>query len=180
MTDRLIVTGFAGSLRKGSYSKVLLDECARLLPDGSDFATVDIGAIPHYDEDLDHADAPTAVRAARERVAASDVLIVVTPEFNHGIPGVLKNAFDWLSRPAFRSPMAGKPVLFATHSPGALGGVRTQYQLRETFASMLCRLIPLPEIAVTHIGAKVSEGRVCDEETLAFLDAQVKRFLAAL
>jgi chromate reductase len=116
------------------------------------------------------------VRAARERVAASDVLIVVTPEFN-GIPGVLKNAFDWLSRPAFRSPMAGKPVLFATHSPGALGGCGRSISCARTLCLDALPLDPLPEIAVTHIGGKVSEGRVCGEETLAFLDAQVKRFL---
>jgi chromate reductase len=110
-------------------------------------------------------------------VAASDALLIVTPEFNHGLPGVLKNTLDWLSRPAFDSSLTGKPVMFATLSPGALGGVRAQSQMRETLASMLCQLVPLPEIAITHVGEKIAGDRLVDEATLKHAGGVLARFL---
>jgi chromate reductase len=103
---------------------------------------------------------------------------MVTPEFNHGLPGVLKNTLDWLSRPAFSSCMMGKPVFFITLSPGALGGVRAQYQMRETLASMLCRLVALPEIAITQVGVKVEDGALKDSATLSFIEKNLVRFLS--
>lgn len=180
MSKPLVITGLSGSLRTGAYSTLLLDHIAGLLPDSSDYAAIDIGAIPHYDGDVEAAGLPDSVVAARARITASDAVLIVTPEFNHGLPGVLKNALDWLSRPAFTSCMADKPVFFATQAPGHLGGVRAQYQLRETLASMLCRLIAMPEIAITHIDTKVADGVVVDAETRRVLASRFGRFLAAI
>jgi chromate reductase, NAD(P)H dehydrogenase (quinone) len=177
MTKPLIVTGIAGSLRSASYSRMVLQSIAALLPEGTRFELLDIGALPHYNEDLDNASAPEAAGSARAQIAASDAVIIVTPEFNHGLPGVLKNTLDWLSRPVFKSCFAHKPVMFATISPGALGGVRTQSHLRETLASMLCRLVPLPEIAVTHVNAKVADGRLTDAATLNHIGQVLSNFL---
>ncbi|MBB3213201.1 chromate reductase [Herbaspirillum sp. Sphag1AN] len=176
MTSPLKIVGIAGSLRTASYSRIVLDALYAELPTGSEFATVDIGSLPHYNEDVEHQALPEAVAQARTEVEASDAVVIVTPEFNHGLPGVLKNTLDWLSRPAFTSSMIGKPVFFATISPGALGGVRAQYQLRETLSSMLCQLVPMREIAITHVGQKITDGKLTDTSTLDFISVQVKQF----
>lgn len=180
MTTSLKIAGIAGSLRSASHSRTVLKSVARLLPAGTAFENIDIGELPHYNEDYEHGTLPPAVVAARAAVAESDAVVIVTPEFNHGLPGVLKNTLDWLSRPAFKSCMVGKPVFFVTLSPGALGGVRAQYQLRETLSSMLCQLVPLPEIAITHVAQKSEHGELTDAATLGFIESQLTRFLEAL
>lgn len=179
MSHTLRISGLAGSLRTASYSRVVLETIAEMLPDGAKFEAIDIGSLPHYNEDLEKTALPDTVMFSREIVAASDAVLIVTPEFNHGIPGVLKNALDWLSRPAFDSCLIDKPVLFATLSPGALGGVRAQSQLRETLASMLCKLTPLQEIAITHIAGKIAHDRLVDAPTLRHIQSILQRFLAA-
>jgi len=171
------IAGMAGSLCAASYSRMVLGTLADHVAPEGDVVTVDIGALPHYCEDLERGDLPEAVARARKTVAASDAVVIVTPEFNHGVPGVLKNTLDWLSRPAFTSCIVDKPIFFMTVSPGALGGVRAQSQMRETLASMLCRLVPLPEIAITHIGNKVTNGRLTDPAILDFMTQQWRRFV---
>ena len=180
MSHTLRITGLAGSLRSASYSRVVLETIAEMLPDGAKFEAIDIGSLPHYNEDLERAVLPDTVAYGREMVAASDAVLIVTPEFNHGIPGVLKNTLDWLSRPAFESCLIAKPVLFATLSPGALGGVRAQSQLRETLASMLCKLAPLQEIAITHVGGKIVHDRLVDAPTLKHIQSVLQRFLSTI
>ena len=179
MSHPLNVVGLAGSLRKHSYSKAVMAAIAGMLPRHAAFEQVDIGSVPHYDQDLD-ADLPASVATARAIVGAAQAIVIVTPEFNHGLPGVLKNALDWLSRPAFNSCMLNKPVFFVTLGPGALGGVRAQYQLRETLSSMLCELIALPEVVVTHVGTKVEDGVLQDPATLSFIASMLDRFLSAI
>ncbi|MFZ4835325.1 NADPH-dependent FMN reductase [Rouxiella sp. Mn2063] len=171
------ISGFAGSLRTQSYSKVLLNEMAEKLPEGYAFTALDIGALPHYNQDLESGDLPVSVVAFRETITHSDAVFITLPEYNHGMPGVLKNALDWLSRPAFASCMMHKPVLFASESEGALGGVRSLYQMRETLSSMLCYLPPMPEIVITHVNTKIIDGRLQDSGTQQFLQKSVDRFL---
>lgn len=180
MSPSLKIVGIAGSIRAKSYSHIVLKSIEKLLPEGSIFSSVNIGDLPHYNEDIEQIELPASVSSARSRIEENDAVIIVTPEFNHGLPGVLKNTLDWLSRPAFKSCMQDKPVLFATHSPSALGGVRAQHQLLATLSSMLCRLAPMPEIVITNIGSKVFEGQISDVATLDFLAAQIKRFLSTV
>jgi chromate reductase len=181
MTMRTLnLIGIAGSLRRASRSRAMLDGIAGLLPAGCRFSSLEIGAMPHYDADLEASGLPASVAAARTRVAAADGVILIAPEYNHGMPGVLKNALDWLSRPVRASCMQGMPVFFATQSAGALGGVRAQHSLRETLASMLCQLVPMAEIAVTFADQKIRDGRIVDAPTLTFIQAQLDAFLAVL
>lgn len=180
MTFPLKIVGIAGSLRNASYSQMVLKSIAGLLPQGTEVDAIDIGLLPHYNEDVEHGGLPQSVASARARVIASDAVIIVTPEFNHGVPGVLKNTLDWLSRPAFAGCMQSKPVFFVTLSPGALGGVRAQCQLRETLTSMLCRLVPLPEIAITQVGLKVANGKLNDPATLDFIGKTLGQFFSAI
>lgn len=178
MEHGLKLIGIAGSIRGNSYARAVMHSTAQLFPPGTHYEELLPGDLPHYNNDHDNDELPAAVKDARRQVAGSHAVLIVTPEFNHGLPGVLKNALDWLSRPAFKSCFVNKPVMFATISPGALGGVRAQYQLRETLSSMLCRLVPLPEIAITQVGTKVSEGRISDEAALTFIGGIVQSFLS--
>ncbi|WP_294911168.1 NADPH-dependent FMN reductase [Tatumella sp. UBA2305] len=176
-TPPLRIAGYAGSLRQDSLSKIVLNALMSMLPAGTQTETLSIGEFPFYNQDLETTDGPAQVIRARRQVAEADALLMVVPEFNHGIPGGLKNALDWLSRPAFHSVMAGKPVFFVTLSQGMLGGVRAQYQMRETLASMLCQLYPLPEVVITYAGQKVTEGRLTDEATCLHLNKILQQFL---
>lgn len=175
--SRLRFTGISGSLRVNSFSSAVLSSIATLLPSDAEFSSLDIGSLPHYNQDLDGVNPPASVVTARHQIAASDYIIIVSSEYNYGIPGVLKNALDWLSRPAFASGFAAKPVLFVTVSPSALGGVRAQAQLRETLSSMLCKLVPLPELAITFAGSKISDGALIDEPTLELVRSVLLRFI---
>lgn len=123
---------------------------------------------------------PLLIQETREQIRQCDAVMIVTSEYNHGIPGALKNAQDWVSRPVRASAMMGKPVFFISQSSGSLGGVRAQYQLRETLASMLCELVPLLEIAIPSVESKIRDGKLQDATTLDFIATQLHVFLDVL
>jgi chromate reductase len=175
MKKSLNFVGLSGSLRQASYSTAVLNAIeSQLLSRGHTLDRLSIGDFPHYNQDVEDAGLPDVVAHSRRLVKQSNGIIIVTPEFNHGIPGVLKNALDWLSRPAFSSCFQGKAAIFCTISPGALGGVRTQYQLRETLSSMLCELVPMPEIVIPHVNRKLDNGVFTDQPTLDFLSNAIE------
>ena len=160
--------GLSGSLRRTSNSTAVL----RGLQDALGFrAALDIfplHAIPLYNEDDDAEHAPESVRALRSAIEASDAVIMISPEYNHGMSGVLKNALDWASRPHGRSVLRGKPVLTMTASPAFTGGVRAQQQMNETLASIPARPVLRPQIVIGGVHEKVRNGRLVDEVTLRF------------
>lgn len=174
------LVGISGSLRKASYSSAILQVMIEKAKPQAVVELLEIGNLPHYNADLELDVLPKAVTDARALVSLCDGVIVVSPEFNHGIPGVLKNTLDWLSRPAFESCLLHKPVFFLTQSTGELGGVRAQYQLRETFASMLCHLLPMREAALCHIGSKIVGGKLVDNDTEAFLTRTMERVISEI
>ena len=122
-------------------------------------------SLSHRDLEPTHGDAPQAVIDLRSAIGLADGLVIVSPEYNYGISGVLKNALDWASRPAYRSVLARKPVLIITNSPGALGGVRAYPQLRSTLASTLSRVVARPEIVISNVAEKIIGGRLSDDMT---------------
>ena len=176
MTPRLL--GLSGSLRREAYSTAILRGLIDEVGDRAAFTLFDLAPVPLYNQDLDGAASPAPVVALRAAIAAADGLVVVSPEYNHGVPGVLKNALDWASRPAFGGCLAGKPVALVTSSPGALGGVRAQPQLRETFASTLSRVVMHREVTIAEIGRKVSDGRLVDRAALDFAMSLIGQLLA--
>ncbi len=159
------VFAVAGSLRKDSYNKKLLRAAMELVPSGMMIHHFDnLADIPAYNADLDGVEPPEPVRAMKKMLAACDGLLVATPEYNYGIPGVLKNAIDWASRPPATSPLVGKVALLIGASPGMVGTARAQQQLRQAFVFTKTAVLPAPEILVAKAPEKFDvDGRLTDD-----------------
>ena len=165
---RYRLLGMSGSLRAQAYSTAVLQALAAAVESQADMDYADIGALPLFNQDLYVEPLPAAVARLRAQIAGADALVIASPEYNHGIPGVLKNAIDWASRPHNGSPLKGKPVLIVTASHAFTGGVRAQYQIREAVVSALARPVATPEIVVGQVNAKMVDGRFEDAATIAF------------
>jgi len=140
--------GFAGSLRRASYNRGLIRAAADLAPTGITIEVFDLADLPLYNQDVEEAGEPAAVLAFKEAIGRADALLVATPEYNHGVPGVLKNALDWASRPRISSPLRDKAVGVMGASPGRGSTARAQAQLRDAFVFTGACVMPLPELLV--------------------------------
>jgi chromate reductase len=172
------VLGFAGSLREGSYNGAVLRAAVELAPPDVRIETFDLHGISLYDGDVEAVGLPEAVRRFRERIAAADALLIVTPEYNYSMAGVLKNAIDWASRPPDQ-PFRGKPVALAGASVGGFGTARAQYHLRQTCVYL--DMVPLnkPEVFVSAAHQKVdAQGRLTDEPSRAAIRALLEALAA--
>jgi len=169
MQETVQVVGISGSLRRASFSTSLLRILAEKAAPAIDLQVVTLEDIPLYNEDLDLSPAIPSVAAFRKVIAESDGVLITTPEYNHGVPGVLKNALDWASRPVFKSCFKSKPVSIISSSKAFTGGVRAQYQLRETLISMQAHLVMGPEVVVGGVHTKLAEDVYRDEDGLTFM-----------
>ena len=173
----LRLLGFAGSLRTGSYNRALLRAAAELAPEGMRIEIHDLDGIPLYNADVEAAGDPAEVVRFKDAIRQADALLIACPEYNHGVPGVLKNAIDWASRPARAAPLGGKPVGIIGASRGMTGSARGQSQLRQSFVFTNTYAMLQPEILVARAHEKFDEaGRLTDESTRAFL----AKYLVAL
>jgi chromate reductase len=159
------IVGISGSLRAASLNTALLRAAASFAPEGVTFVPVGIGALPHFNEDLGGLDDIPEVAAFRAAVAAADAVLIATPEYNYSIPGALKNAIDWASRPANRSPLVGKPVGIVSASPSFVGGARAQQHLKTVLLAVGAPVFPHPEVLVGSAGPKFEEGALVDART---------------
>ncbi|MFE9103205.1 NADPH-dependent FMN reductase [Actinomadura geliboluensis] len=147
-TADITVYGIVGSLRRGSWNRMLLESAARLAPEGVTVTISElVGRLPLFNEDLVGQEPPEVIRM-RAEVAAADALMIATPEYNGGVPGVLKNAFDWISLPLGASVLQGKPVALIGTSPGRLGTARCQFELRNMFVFSQSPVMPGPEVVM--------------------------------
>ena len=160
--------GISGSIRSQSFSTAILVALAEASASMASFGYADIGALPHFNQDLYVEPLPPEVQHFREKIGAADGLVISSSEYNHGIPGVLKNALDWASRPHNGSPLRDKPVLIISSSPAFTGGVRAQYQIRETLVAVLARPVGTPEIVISNVGEKIIDGRFIDVTAIEF------------
>jgi chromate reductase len=159
-----------GSLRQGSYNRALARTLPDLAPDGVGVEVMELHDIPLYNADLDTDESrPGPVRELKSRIEAVQGVVVVSPEYNYGVSGVMKNALDWASRPAFRSPMAGKPTGMMGVSGGGSGTMRGQEQLKLTLLGMAARVFAHPGVAVRKGGEKFEDGVLSDEKTRDFV-----------
>ena len=177
---RPVILGFSGSLRKDSSHAAILRTLGEAVADRADLRLMPLDDVPLYNADHDGDDRPAAVTMIKRRIGEADGVIMATPEYNYGISGVLKNAIDWISRPAYNSPLKGKPALIITSSPGATGGVRAQQQMRDTLAATLSRVVARPEVVIHGVYQKVKDGRLVDAESLNFATAAVDDLLAEI
>ena len=171
----LHVVGIAGSLRAGSFNRALLAAAVELAPAGMTIEVADLRPIPLYDGDVEAAGVPAAVAELKSRVRGAGALLIATPEYNYSVPGVLKNALDWASRPFGDSAWPGKPLALMSASTGMLGGSRAQYHLRQTLLFLDVVVVSKPEVFVTFAGQKFDEtGRLTDEATRGVVAALLK------
>jgi chromate reductase, NAD(P)H dehydrogenase (quinone) len=156
--------GIAGSLREGSYNRALLRAARELLPQGIELDELDLRSLPLYDADVEAAGDPEPVVALKEAIHAADALLIATPEYNRGIPGVLKNAIDWASRPPLASPLTGKPVAIMGASTGRGGTARAQEQLRAALEFSRASVLDQPEVLVPEAFMRFGkQGELVDE-----------------
>jgi chromate reductase len=161
------ILGISGSLRHGSYNTSLLRTVARLFPDDVEFEIWGgLKEVPPYVEDDDTDAAPVAVTALRDAIAGADAVFIATPEYNSSVPGQLKNAIDWASRPLATNPLRNKPVAVVGASTGAFGAVWAQADLRKVLAATGARVVE-GEVAVGHAPTRFDEaGQLVDENLL--------------
>lgn len=165
--------GLSGSLRANSVHDAILRTISEeLLPMDSRLIVHGLHDIPLYNEDLDGEGGkePEAVRLIRQAVLEADGVVIGSPEYNHGMSGVMKNALDWLSRPHGKSALKGKPVLTFTASPAFTGGVRAQQQLNEALWAIPVELVRYPQIVIGGVGSKIVQGRLVDDAVRQFME----------
>jgi chromate reductase len=165
MDKPINILGFAGSLRKGSFNKALLRAAAESVPEDARLEIFDLEGIPPFNQDLEST-MPERVKEFKSKIESADAILIATPEHNYSIPGVLKNAIDWASRPYGDNSFEGKPVAVMSASTGMLGGARAQYHLRQVFVFLNMHPVNKPEISVAFANQKFDQnGRLTDEKT---------------
>jgi chromate reductase len=170
------ILGIAGSLRKASYNRSALRAAAGLLPGGATMDTFEIDGLPGFSEDLEQ-NPPEKVVDLKRRIRAADAVLFVTPEYNYSIPGVLKNAIDWASRPYGDSAWDGKPAAIMGASIGTMGTARAQYHLRQMMVFLNMFPVNQPEVMIANAAQRFDEqGNLTDEKTREF----VRKLMASL
>ena len=178
MADKIKILGIAGSLRKASYNRAALRAAHQLAPEDAQVEIFELDGIPPFSED-DEQNPPAKVTELKEKIRASDAVLFVTPEYNYSIPGVLKNAIDWASRPYGDSAWGGKPAAIMGASIGALGTARAQYHLRQVFVFLDMYAVNNPEVMISNASQRFdAEGNLTDEKTKELIGQLLKNLVA--
>ena len=172
------ILGIVGSLRQGSFNRAALRTAQELAPAGMTIDVFDIAPVPLYNEDVRQQGFPPAVEELRTKIKQADGLLIVTPEYNYSVPGVLKNAIDWASRPP-EQPFDGKPIGIMGASGGALGTGRAQYHLRQCFVFLNGLVMNRPEVMISAAQNRFdASGKLTDQPTRDFIGAHLAAFKA--
>jgi chromate reductase len=159
------ILGFVGSLRKGSYNKALMRVALKLAPEDAAIEVFDLEGIPPFNQDLERRP-PQVVKDFKAKIRKADAILIASPEYNYSVPGVLKNAIDWASRPYGDNAFEGKPVAVMSASVGSLGGARAQYHLRQSFVYLDMYPLNHPEVMMPFAEDNVDvDGNVTNEQT---------------
>jgi chromate reductase len=178
MPEPIGILGFAGSLRKGSFNRALLRVAAELMPKNAVFEVFDLAGIPLFNQDLE-TQPPEEVKVFKAKVKAADAILIATPEYNYSIPGVLKNAIDWASRPYPDNAFDEKPVAIMGASTGMLGTARAQYHLRQCFVFLNIHTVNKPEVMVNYAPEKFdADGRLKDEKARRLIGDLIESLIA--
>lgn len=169
MKTPLTILGIAGSLRQGSYNRLALRAAQQLVPSGAQIQIFDLHEIPNFNQDEEKAP-PAIVAEFKHRIRAADAILFATPEYNHSIPGVLKNAIDWASRPYGQSAWNAKPVAVISASPSLLGGANAHLQLRALLSILNMHPVNQPEVMIAKANEKFdADGNLTDETSKKLL-----------
>jgi chromate reductase len=159
------ILGIAGSLRRGSYNRAALRTALKLVPNNAVLEIFELDKIPPFNQDLEK-EPPEAVVNLKEKIRSADAILFVTPEYNYSIPGVLKNAIDWASRPYGDNAWDSKPVAVMGASVGMLGTARAQYHLRQVFVTLNLYPLNRPEVMISNAADKFDkDGNLTDQKT---------------
>jgi chromate reductase len=174
MAQPVRILGIAGSLRKGSYNKSALRAAAGLLPEGATLEDFDIDGLPGFSEDIEKVP-PAKVVELKSKVRAADAILFCTPEYNYSVPGILKNAIDWASRPYGDSAWTGKPAAIMGASVGTLGTARAQYHLRQMMVFLNMHPLNQPEVMIANASSRFdAQGNLTDEKTREHIQKMLK------
>ena len=176
MIPKILILGFAGSLRKASYNKSLLRTALEMVPADAELEIFGLEGIPPFNQDLEN-QPPEKVKEFKAKIRAADAILIATPEYNYSIPGLLKNAIDNASRPYGDNAFDGKPVAIMGASIGMLGTARAQYHLRQSLVFLNMYPLNQPEVMVPFAQEKIDQnGQVTDQKTRE----KIKELLEAL
>ena len=177
MADTLRILGIAGSLRKGSYNRAALRSAQKLLPQDAALEIFELDGIPAYNQDEEKNPPPQVVELKR-KVREADAILLATPEYNYSVPGVLKNAIDWASRPYGDSAWNGKPVAIMGASVGIFGSARAQYHLRQMFVFLNMYPVNQPEVMIGTAQHRFDEqGNLTDEQSKKLIAALLRNLV---
>lgn len=176
--QQLEILGIVGSLRREPYNRKLMREAARIAPQGMNITIFeDLGSIPPFNQDVEEEGYPEPVQRLKRAIQQADGILVATPEYNYNVPGVLKNAIDWASRPAGESPLEGKPAAVIGASMAKAGTARAQLALRDSFVFTQTPVLPGPEVLVYSAHEQFdSTGKFTEDATRDFLHGLLERF----
>jgi chromate reductase, NAD(P)H dehydrogenase (quinone) len=178
MSRPVTIFGLAGSLRAKSYNRAALRAAGELLPEGATLDAMDLPDLPGFNEDREKTPPPEVVEMKR-RIRAADAVLLVTPEYNYSMPGVLKNAIDWVSRPYGDNAWGGKPGAIMSASMGTFGGARAQYHLRQCFIFLDLKLVNWPEVAIPGAHkAFDADGKLVNEMSRKFVGNLMETLVA--
>ena len=179
MSNKRKVAVIVGSLRKGSFNRLTARAAAEVAPQSLELEIVEIGQLPLYNEDEDHANPPQAWTQFRQKVKSADAVLFLTPEYNRSVPGVLKNAVDVGSRPYGQSAWGGKPGAIISVSPGAIGGFGANHHLRQSFVFLDVPMMQQPEAYIGGAAKLFDEsGKLTNDGTRDFLKKFMESFAA--
>ncbi|MEX0918013.1 MAG: NAD(P)H-dependent oxidoreductase [Candidatus Paceibacterota bacterium] len=171
------IVGVVGSLRKESYNRKLMNAFMSSVPEGTTITEAPIAGLPLYNEDIESEAVPESVQAFKQAIEVADAIVIATPEYNRGVPGVLKNAVDWASRPDGENSFSGKTVLVVGASSGSIGAAVAQYDLKQSLLHLNATVLGQPEFHLGTAGEKFAEdGTLTDERT----QERIKSAIAAL
>ena len=169
--------GISGSLRSASFNTGMLHAASHCLPEGVTLSLVSCQGLPLYNMDIDGENRPEPVTQLIGAIADCDGVLFASPEYNYSIPGLLKNAIDWASRPAYKSVLAGKPVAIVSASKSPVGGARVQSHLRDILSATLSPVVPSPPFLLPQAADKFNrEGVLTDAASLQRLERYIKEF----
>lgn len=173
---KIKVTTLIGSLRKNSFNRMVFETAKTLCPADMELVEIKFDHLPMFNQDIED-DLPESVKIFKKQIKESDAILFITPEYNYSIPGVLKNAIDWGSRPYADNSWSGKPAAIMSASISSLGGIRGQGQLREMFVDLNVFALNKPEVMVVRIQDKIENNKITDEITLGKIKEQLEAFL---